>query len=133
MISVYKGVAHPWLCDVMGHMTTRHYVAMFDDGSYHFLNEAFGWKPEDASAPGWADVKQVIEYNDEVAAGSLLEVKGRIARVGGKSITIQYEMHNITKGTVAATLETTSVYFDLTERKAVAIPDDLKAQAEQFM
>ncbi|KCZ86223.1 hypothetical protein HAD_11070 [Hyphomonas adhaerens MHS-3] len=132
MISIYKGVAHPWLCDVMGHMTTRHYIAMFDDGSYHFLNEVFGWKPEDASAPGWVDVKQVIEYNDEIAAGSLLEIKGKIVRVGGKSITVQYEMHNFAKGTVAATLETTSVYFDLTERKAVAIPDDLKARAEQF-
>ena len=133
MISVYKGVAHPWLCDVMGHMTTRHYVAMFDDASYHFLNEAFGWRPDDSSAPGWADVKQVIEYNDEVAAGSLLEVKGKIARIGGKSITIQYEMFNITKGTVAATLETTSVYFDLTGRKAVTIPDELKARAEKLM
>ena len=34
---VYKGVSHPAMCDIMGHMTTRHYIAMFDDGSYHFL------------------------------------------------------------------------------------------------
>ena len=30
MISVYKAVAHPWQCDVLGHMTTRFYTGMFD-------------------------------------------------------------------------------------------------------
>lgn len=125
-------VAHPWLCDVMGHMTTRHYVAMFDDASYHFLHEVFGWRSDDSSGPGWADVKHVIEYQDEVAAGSLLEITGRVERVGGKSITILYEMRNITKGTLAATLESTAVHFDLTARKAVTIPDDLREKAERF-
>ena len=24
-------VVHPWLCDAMGHLTTRHYLGMFDD------------------------------------------------------------------------------------------------------
>ena len=28
---VHKGVAHPWQCDVLGHLTTRFYVAMFDE------------------------------------------------------------------------------------------------------
>ena len=37
MIPVQKSVAHPWMCDVLGHMTTRHYVAMFDDAAYHML------------------------------------------------------------------------------------------------
>ena len=132
MISVYKGVAHPWLCDVMGHMTTRHYVAMFDDASYHFLNTVFGWQPQGSSIPGWADVKHIIEYQDEVPAGTLLEIRASIVRIGGKSITVRYEMHNIAKGDVAATLESTSVYFDLVARKAIPIPEDMKQRAEQF-
>lgn len=133
MISVYKGVAHPWLCDVMNHMTTRHYVAMFDDASYHFLNEVFGWRPEDSSAPGWADVKHVIEYTDEVAAGNLLEIRAAVTRIGGKSVTLRYEMHNLSKGGLAATLESTSVHFDLIARKAVAIPEALKHRANQHL
>lgn len=133
MISVYKGVAHPWLCDIMGHMTTRHYVAMFDDASYHFLREAFGWRPGEPGAPGWADVRHVIEYNDEVAAGDLLEIRGQIERIGGKSLTIRYEMTNLNKDSVAATLESTSVYFDLQARKAIAIPDELREKAAPFV
>jgi acyl-CoA thioester hydrolase len=133
MSVVYKGVAHPWLCDVMGHMTTRHYVAMFDDASYHFLNEVFGWAPGSSDGPGWVDVKHTITYKDEVAAGDLLEVRGALAKIGGKSITVIYEMHNLSKGGIAANLESISVYFDLTDRKAIPIPDELRTAAQPFL
>jgi len=42
MVLVQKNVAHPWMCDILGHMTTRHYVAMFDDAAYHMLYTVFG-------------------------------------------------------------------------------------------
>lgn len=133
MISVHKGVAHPWLCDIMGHMTTRHYVAMFDDASYHFLSQAFGWAPAHGDDFGWADVKHTIEYQDEVGAGELLEIRAGLAKVGGKSITVRYKMHNLTRGNLAATLESVSVYFDLKARKAAPIPDDLRERASTYV
>jgi len=132
MISVHKGVAHPWFCDIMGHMTTRFYVAMFDDASYHFLAEVFNWSPTEGE-PGWADVKHTIEYQDEVGAGDLLEVRAALLKIGGKSITTVYEMHNLTRGNLAATLESVSVYFDLKARSAMAIPDTLRENAEPFL
>ncbi len=132
MIPVHKGVAHPWLCDVMGHMTTRHYVAMFDDASYHFLAEVFGWSPAEGG-PGWADVKHTIEYQDEVAAGDLLEVRGSMVKLGGKSITVRYEMHNLTRGRLAAVLESVSVHFDLEARRATAITDAMRQRASAFL
>jgi acyl-CoA thioester hydrolase len=133
MISVYKGVAHPWLCDVMGHMTTRHYVAMFDDASYHLLHQVFDWDSAQAadSGLGWADVKHVIEYQQEVGSGDLLEVNGEIARLGGKSITVHYQMYNLSRDQLAATLESTSVLFDTRARKAVVLPDEMRAMAEK--
>ncbi len=132
---VYKGVAHPELCDVMGHMTTRHYVAMFDDASYHFLYTVFGWSGEQAKTEhrGWADVKHVIEYQDEVAAGDLLEVRANFAKVGTKSITVNYNMFNLTKNTMAATQESTSVYFDTLNRKAIALTDKMQAATQPYL
>ena len=84
---VYKGVSHPAMCDIMGHMTTRHYIAMFDDGSYHFLYEAFGWTGETAKSKntGWADVRHVVEYQAEVASGDLLEITAQLVKVGNRS------------------------------------------------
>ena len=43
MILVQKVVVHPWMCDVLDHLITRHYMAMFDDASYHLLYDVFGW------------------------------------------------------------------------------------------
>jgi len=127
-ISVHKGVAHPWTCDVMGHMTTRFYVAMFDDASYHFLNMAFPGVNED-SRLGWADVRHVIEYQREVAAGDLLEVFATLTKIGGKSVSVRYRMQNVTRGEVAATLEAITVLFDLEARQGVQIPDPVRQSA----
>lgn len=134
MQSYHSAVAHPWLCDIMGHMTTRHYIAIFDDASYFFLNRTFKWSGDDATrGMGWADVRHEIDYVAEVAAGDLLEVRGQLERIGNKSITVRYEMHNLKKGEVAATLTSTSVLFDLKARKAVPLTDEMRAAAESQM
>ena len=133
MISVHKNVAHPWQCDVLGHMTTRFYMAMFDDASYHFLHHVFGWngaRNKDASL-GWVDVRHVIDYKAEVNAGDLLEVRAKLAKIGGKSMTVSYEMINLGSDDVAATLEGVVVLFDLNKRRAVTIPDDLRKAAQK--
>ena len=133
MISVHKGIAQPWQCDVMGHMTTRFYVAMFDDASYHFLHHLFGWNGarNESGELGWVDARHTINYQDEVNAGDLLEVHAALKKVGGKSMTVAYEMTNLASGEVAATLESVIVLFDLEKRCAVTISDDLRRIAEQ--
>jgi acyl-CoA thioester hydrolase len=135
MISLHKGVAHPWNCDVLGHMTTRFYVAMFDDASYHFLHEVFGWNGNQ-SADGqlaMVDVRHTIDYVAEVLAGDLLEVRAGLAKIGRKSITVNYEMINLTDGNVTAKQESTSVLFDKQSRQGILIPDDLRAKANKFL
>ncbi len=135
MISVHKGVAHPWQCDILGHMTTRFYTAMFDDASYHFLHHLFGWigARDDKGELGWVDARHTTNYQAEVDAGDLLEVRAELAKVGGKSMTISYEMINLESGDVAATLESVVVLFDLDKRCAVTIPDELRDVAEKHI
>jgi acyl-CoA thioester hydrolase len=135
MISVHKSVVHPWQCDILGHMTTRFYMAMFDDASYHFLHHLFGWHGarNETGELGWADVRHTINYQAEVAAGDLLEVRAELIRVGGKSMTISFEMINLGSGDVAATLEGVTVLFDLEKRRAVTIPDDIRSSAKKHV
>ncbi|MEC9064694.1 MAG: acyl-CoA thioesterase, partial [Pseudomonadota bacterium] len=106
MILVQKSVAHPWMCDVLGHMTTRHYVAMFDDAAYHMLYSVFGWtgSSDDENRIAWADVQHTIDYKAEVSAGDILEIEAKLTKIGNKSITIYYEMKNLGNNEVAATL-----------------------------
>jgi acyl-CoA thioester hydrolase len=135
MLVVNKGIAQPWECDVMGHLTTRFYVAMFDDASYHFLYEAFGWtiSAHESQKFGWADVRHVIEYKAEVAAGDVLEIRAHLQKIGTKSFTVLYEMINLGRDEVAATLESVCVYFDLEARAAIAITGEMKEKAQTFL
>ena len=135
MLVVNKCIAHPWQCDVMGHLTTRFYVGMFDDAAYHFLYEVFGWtiNTEGKSKIGWADVRHVIEYKAEVSAGDVLEIKAYLIKIGTKSFTALYEMVNLAKNEIAATLESTCVLFDLEARKAIALSNEMTKNAKNYL
>lgn len=131
MLTVQQSVAHPWQCDIMGHMTTRYYMAIFDDASYHFLFHLFGWNgAQDAAQQfGWVDVKHTIEYRHEVNAGDLIEVRADLLKLGGKSMTMRYDMFAIGRNENVATLESIIVLFDLNDRCAVTIPEPLRTKA----
>jgi acyl-CoA thioester hydrolase len=135
MKAISNSVAHPWFCDVLGHMTTRFYVGMFDDAAYQFLFEMLGWTgaQNDAGELAFADVRHVINYQAEVSAGDLLEIRAELTKIGGKSISTSYEMVNRGSGEVSATLECVSVLFDLKVRKAVEISGDLRSTLERLL
>ncbi len=135
MLVVNKAVAHPWKCDVIGHLTTRFYVAMFDDASYHFLFTVFGWSgaTDETGEIGWVDVRHVIEYQAEVSAGDILEIRASLVKIGSKSITARYEMINLGKDEVAATLECIYVLFDMQARAGLVLSDKLREQAAKHL
>jgi acyl-CoA thioester hydrolase len=112
-------VVHPWLCDVMGHLSTRNYMAMFDDATYQFLS-IIGYDARMASEQhwGWADVRHEINYISEIAAGAVLRVEGRAKAYGRTSITVEFRLMDRSDGRVCATLEAKIVCFDLEARRA---------------
>ena len=127
MHHLLNGVVHPWLCDMMGHFTTRHYMAMFDDASYQLMAEAVGWDRNDPQwqGRGWADVRHEIEYVGELQAGDLLTVSGGIKTIGNSSLTVYFVMNNKLTGKLAATMTSKSVFFNLDARKATPIMEVL--------
>lgn len=129
----YRGVVHPWLCDQMGHMTTRHYVAMFDDASYHLL-AAIGFTPAHLDrGVGFADVRMTIEYRAELRAGTLVVVTGEVTRVDERSMTARYEMAALPDLAVAAELELVTVQFDLAARRAIPLLPEIRTGAKALI
>lgn len=124
-------VVHPWLCDAMGHLSTRHYLGMFDDASYHLFAE-FGYQPELGLSEswGWADVRQEISYHAELSVGTLVSVTGAVTGIGRSSLKLQYRLFNRSTEALAATLDATTVCFDLNLRKSRPIPDDCRNRIE---
>lgn len=132
-VDCYHGVVHPWMCDMMGHFTTRYYVAMFDDAAYHLL-AAIGLTSKQIKAGiGIADLKTTLSYKAELHAGDLVAITGRVIRIGDKSITAAYEMKNVYTGVLAAEMEAISVQFDLNARRAISVIPEIREAAMRLM
>lgn len=115
----YRGVAHTWMCDHLGHLNTRHYTAAFDDAMQHFFS-ILGYKRDPGY--GWADVKHQIEYLSEIRPGELIHVECALIRVGKKAVTYEQRLVLTDKMEVAAKNTATSVLFDIGARVAVEAP-----------
>ncbi len=127
----FVGVAHPWMCDVMGHMNVRHYAAMFDDASFQLLGHIAGKVPDDAF--GWADVRSTTEYKQEVPAGDLLTIYSQVLKVGRSSIMFRQAMLGSLDGELRAVNEVTSVYFDKIVRRSAELAPDMRIRAEKLL
>jgi acyl-CoA thioester hydrolase len=133
MVEVYRGVVHPWLCDVMGHMTTRHYAAMFDDAAYHLLAHLGFTADHLKQGIGIADVQATLRYKAELGPGELVLIRGGVSRLGEKSLTMLYQMENLRTHETAAEMEMISVQFDLKARKAVPLLPEIRTRAEAML
>ncbi len=124
------GVVHPWLCDAMGHLTTRHYLGFFDDASYQ-LFAALGYDAEAGkiAQQGWADVRHEIDYRAELATGALVRIDGRVVALGRSSITTELRLLARSDDRLCATLLARTVCFDLAARRSRPLPEALVEQA----
>lgn len=127
----FVGVAHPWMCDVMGHMNVRHYAGMFDDASFQLLGHIAGKIPDDGF--GWADVRSTTEYKQEVPAGDLLTIRSHVLKIGRSSLTFRQMMVGSLDGELRAVNETTTVCFDKLVRRSAELESDMLVRAEKLL
>lgn len=128
----FVGVAHPWMCDVMGHMNVRHYAAMFDDASFQLLGHIAGQDTNEGSV-GWADVRTEIDYKHETRPGSLITVRSHVIKVGRTSVAFEQVMSGSLDGIVHAVARTTSVRFDLAARASIALDEAMRGRASALL
>ena len=127
-VVTYAGVVHPWMCDTMGHLNVRHYVAMFDDASFQLLGRVTG-KEDPEAGLGWADVRMEIDYKHETPVGTLVTIRSRVEKVGASSLTYAHEMAGTLDGVVHAQMRTVTVRFDLRRRGKVELDPKTRERA----
>ncbi|MGH3430741.1 MAG: acyl-CoA thioesterase [Terriglobales bacterium] len=123
---------YPGDCDVMGHLNTRHYTALFDHAQWELLrqlgvDDAFGA----GATMGWADVETVVRYRREVAVGAHVRVRSRLVRAGRTSLVTEHVLVVDTDDVERASSQTTSVRLDLNARRAAELPECLHTYREK--
>jgi acyl-CoA thioester hydrolase len=117
----------------MGHLNTRHYVAMFDDAHHVALTWlGYSFREGPRCGVGWVDVRNNIDYLAEVEVGTAVEIETQITRLGTKSITFVSEMRAKEGPPLRARMTAILVYFDLSRRVAIPIPEGTLALARDL-
>jgi acyl-CoA thioester hydrolase len=126
-----RTVVLPAHCDGYGHMNVRHYAGFFDDAGWHILGMA-GISLAEIKRRGLGTVMAslAIEFHHEITAGQLALIRGAVTRVGTKSFAHELRLYESDSMTHCATQKSVEVCFDTRERKAVALPDDVRKKLE---
>ena len=129
----HKGVVFPVQCDAMGHMNVQHYIAAFDQASWHLVAAA-GYKSSwlEERKLGWADRHYDVDFLQELPMGSLFEIRSRIVKVGRTSLTLHHAMYNCETGDLCAEITIVTILFDLVNRKPAPLPDEMVKAATAF-
>jgi acyl-CoA thioester hydrolase len=130
-MQTYQGVVYPAQSDAMGHMTVQYYVAAFDQAMWHLV-ASLGYDPiwRHDRNEGWADVRYEIDFKAELQVGDLFRVESEVTGLGRSSLKSRHQLFN-RNGELAASVDMTSVYFHLKERRSISIPDAIRMEARK--
>ena len=130
----YRGVIHPWHCDIMGHMNVVWYVSKFDEASWQFasmlgLDNSYFMKKH----MGIAALQQNISYKSELVAGSTVTVRSGVLEMKEKVVRLIHEMRNDSTGEIAAIMVLTAVHFNTRKRKSYPFPIGIVQRGKKFL
>ena len=130
----YRGVVHPWHCDIMGHMNVVWYVSKFDEASWQLasmlgLTNSYFIKKH----MGIAALQQNITYKSEIVAGSAVTVRSGVFDIKEKVVRFIHEMRNDVTGEVAAVMVLTAVHFNTRKRKSCPFPKEILKRVKKFI
>ena len=133
-METHRGVVFPWHCDHLGHMNVRWYGHFFDDAGFHLWSQ-IGLSHATLKERGVVTVIASIktDFRRECGAGELVLVRSAFTKLGTKSLTMHQRMSNAETGDLIATQEVIEVFFDVAERTATAMPDDIRTSLQRVV
>ena len=132
MVRTYMATVKDAMCEPDGYMSTRAYMGVVSDAVPNLLAET---RREDRSrtSVGGAALEYRFVYRQAPRPGDLLVLRTGIKDIGNKAYTFCHWMFDVSTGRAVATAEAVAVALDLEQRKAIAIPDTLRASLERIV
>lgn len=115
--------------DRQGHVNNAVYATLSESGRVHFL-----FDPDNPVTPTGTDfviVKLTIVFRRELLWPGTVEIGTGVARIGGKSITLEQGM--FCNGEAVATAENVMAIMDARTRRAIEIPPMTLKRLEDWM
>ena len=130
MVYTWQGVVKPKQCTSQGFMSQQHFMGLVSDSIPNLLSQTRG---DDRSADpniGGAALEYRFVYRSWPREGDILTLRSGLKHVGPKTYTWAHWMFDVETGKAVATAEAVAVTLDLVARKAIGIPDAMRAHLE---
>jgi acyl-CoA thioester hydrolase len=127
MYGAYLGPVLEEDVDASGAMVEAAFMARVADGIGHYFQ---GLRGPRAQGIGGAALEYRYVFHTRPRLGDIIEVRSGLKALGNKTSHICHWIFDVESGRCAATSEAVAVSFDLTTRKAVTIPEDLRAHMQ---
>ena len=130
LFATYEAGVDDAQCDAAGFMTPRHYMGAVADSIPNLLLHLTGVDRSESGRIGGAALEYRFVYHAVPRAGDVLVLRSGLVRVAAKTYTICHWLFDLGSRLAVATAEAVAVAMDLETRRAIEIPDDLRARLE---
>ncbi len=134
LVEIRRCVVHPNELDADGRIRPRFLMGHFSDGAGH-LWEAMGLPRGQMVDRGFGSVvvEMLMMPRRAIPAGTLLVVRSGVRSIAGKITNVTHFMFDAETREVVVVCEATALLMDLETRRAVALPDDIRAHTEKHL
>ncbi len=117
--------------DAQGHLNNSKFITFMEHARFKYIERVGLWRP----AEGYENLGQVVasvtcDYRRPVKLGEVVEVAVRIARLGNKSIEMEYRL--TVDGEEVALGRSVQVAYDYKTERSVPIPDRWRELISRF-
>lgn len=112
--------------DLYGHVNNARYLEFLEEARWGFIEQAMGLSWWHDQGLGFVVASLTINYRRPAGLGLDLEIRSRMARLGGKSAVIHQDVIDAATGELVADADVTFVIVSLKTGRPVALAGELR-------
>jgi acyl-CoA thioester hydrolase len=118
--------------DPQGHLNNARYLTYLEQGRVNYLKQLGLWKGGSFMDLGIILADLHISYKAPVQFGQPVRVGVRVARLGRKSLDMEYSLEDAANGQQLASASSVLVAYDYRTRETVPVPQDWRQVILKF-
>ena len=130
LVFTWQGEVQAAQCDAQGFLSARHFMGIVSDGIPNLLGLVRGDDRSKNSRVGGAALEYRFHYHRYPRAGDVVTLRSGLKEVSPKTYIWGHWLFDLETGKCVATAEAVAIALDLETRKAIPIPDEMRAQLE---
>ena len=133
-LETYRGVVNQADCDHLGHMNVARYYGICADVGVILQNE-IGLTPDDIRSGrrlSMVVVRNESDFKAEILVAEPIIMRSAILEIGSKSMLLHHQLFRA-DGVIAFDTTQRVVVFDLVNRHAAEIPEDVRTKVEAIL